>query len=154
MRKFRVLALVIFIHIFIPCLSSELVFASDSVGDQGMGKTEIRSIHYAADHIVEAELTWSGRHRILLTSDQIITLAGMLREVENDDISPYEGPLPKGGPTSINFTLDTNEEFTIILNGRYILFDESQIYQPELSEYVKQVKLTPNSSRYNNTPGL
>ncbi|MBP3966533.1 hypothetical protein [Paenibacillus lignilyticus] len=91
------------------------------------------------NQIESAEIMWLCCNQIPLTKDEINTLVTLLKKVQKNEISPYTGPGPKGGPRRINLYLKSNEQLTFVLNGDGILLGRNQIYLPEIREFVENI---------------
>ncbi|UVI28149.1 hypothetical protein [Paenibacillus spongiae] len=100
---------------------------------------DMRLFSLSADEIKSAEASWGARYRRKLEINEIYSLITMLQRVNKEDINPYNGPSPKGGPFQVTLLLKSNEQFDLTWNGEYILFRENQIFQPEFREFKKQI---------------
>ena len=83
-------------------------------------------------------------YRRTLEINEIQSLVRILHRVNKEDIEPYHGPAPKGGPFSVTLLLKSDEQFTLTLNGDYILCQGNQISQPEFREFKKQFRRSFN----------
>lgn len=74
-----------------------------------------------------------------LSDGEMKTFVSIINRVEENDISEYKGPAPKGGPISFTVILKTKKRVTLILNGDYFLFSEEsanyQVYNPHLGKF-------------------
>ncbi|MCK9859273.1 hypothetical protein CFI03_011830 [Paenibacillus sp. ATY16] len=101
-------------------------------------KTQL--FNFSAEEIQSARLKWLCCYGVLLTKDEIKSLASMLSKINKEDITPYTGPAPKGGPTRFVITLVSNEKVGFVKNGDYLLVDGGKVYLPEFSEFVDQIR--------------
>ncbi|BCG59999.1 hypothetical protein [Paenibacillus sp. URB8-2] len=92
----------------------------------------------SSNEIKSAEVRWGPRYHRTLEFKEIRFLVRILQRVKNEDIKPYNGPAPKGGPFEVTLLLQSNEKFVLTLNGDYILYQGNQIFQPEFCEFKIQ----------------
>lgn len=76
-----------------------------------------------------------------LKSEEIDSLIIMLQKVREEDIKPYRGPLPKGGPFQVNLKTKSNEHFTFTVGvggeGYVLCSPREKVYLPEFNEFMK-----------------
>jgi hypothetical protein len=77
-----------------------------------------------------------------LTETEVHQLITILHNVRIENIQPFNGPFPKGGPTQMTLFLKSGEKISLTLNGSYIIYGENQIYQPEIRQFASQIKTT------------
>ncbi|MGF7036572.1 hypothetical protein J2T17_007646 [Paenibacillus mucilaginosus] len=101
-------------------------------------KTQL--INFSADEVQNAEIKWFCCYGIVLTRNEIITLVKILSKINKEDITPYTGPAPKGGPIRCKITLNSNEEVGFVTNGAYILVGGGKVYMPLFGDFVAQIR--------------
>lgn len=75
-----------------------------------------------------------------LTTHKIDSLITILRKARKEDVKPYLGPFPKGGPFQVILTTKSNEHFTFTagVGGEgYVLSPGGKVYLPEFYDFMK-----------------
>ncbi|KGE19621.1 hypothetical protein [Paenibacillus wynnii] len=102
---------------------------SDETMNLGLFKLSVNDINFA-------EIKWLVNNRIMLKKNEIYILVSLLKGVQEDNITQYKGPTPKGGPARIIIHLRSNKKTTLVLNGDSFLLEGKQVYLPEVNEFI------------------
>jgi hypothetical protein len=93
-------------------VSASIAFADSSPSKAPTSSSDIRVFRLTANEVQTAFVNWGPSFRWLLTRNEIDSLITMLRKASEEDIKPYFGPMPKGGPFQVSLTTKSNEHFT------------------------------------------
>ncbi|MET3849062.1 MULTISPECIES: hypothetical protein [Paenibacillus] len=123
-----------------------LVYGLATIAEASPSKVSQSNSHalvfrLTANDVQTAYVKWGPGFYWTLNSEEIDSLIIMLQKVRKEDIKPYHGPLPKGGPFQVNITTKLNEYFTFTagVGGKgYVLCSPlEKVYLPEFSEFMK-----------------
>jgi hypothetical protein len=84
-----------------------LVSASTAIADSSSSKTppnnsDMRMFRFTANEVQTAHERWGPSIGWMLTRNEIDSLITILRKARKEDIKPYYGPAPKGGPFQLS----------------------------------------------------
>ena len=71
---------------------------------------------------------------------EIESLITILRKARKEDVKPYLGPFPKGGPFQVTLTTKSDEHFTFTVGvggEGYVLCEGGKVYLPEFYDFMK-----------------
>lgn len=111
-------------------------FSEDSAVEQG--NTDVRQL---IQHVINAEtieLRWNVQGRLSLTDKDREKIIAHLMSIEEREIAPFRGPMPKGGPLRVLLNLGSNERDGFIIDGDRILISGYQINAPDLCKFLYQ----------------
>lgn len=94
---------------------------------------------FSAKDVAYGELKWSCCYGGFLTKEEVNELVEVLQHAPKQ-AAPYQGPMPKGGPSRVTIHLTTGTALTFIPNGDYVLHNDSRVLLPELGAFAAKVK--------------
>lgn len=111
-------------------VSAFTAFAESSPSNASSSNSDMRVFRLTANEIQSAHVKWGPRFRWMLTRYEIDSLLTILRKARKEDIEPYYGPMPKGGPFQVGLTTKLNEHitFTVGAGGRGYVFSPGARY--------------------------
>ncbi|WP_169090430.1 hypothetical protein [Paenibacillus sp. PL91] len=121
-------------------VSAFTAFADSSPSNASSSNSDMRVFKLTANEIQSAHVIWGPRFRWMLTRNEIESLLTILRKARKEDIEPYYGPMPKGGPFQVALTTKLNEHFTFTVGtgGRgHVLCPEGKVFLPEFGDFMK-----------------
>lgn len=102
--------------------------------------SDSRVFRFTADEVETAYVKWGPRFCWLLTSKEIDSFITILRKVRKEDIQPYHGPFPKGGPFQVTLLTNSDEQYTFtagVGGVGYVLGLWERVYIPEFDNFMK-----------------
>jgi hypothetical protein len=101
--------------------------------------SDMRVFRLSAGDIKSAQVRWGPSVRWTLERNEINSLIRILRKARKENIKPFNGPFPKGGPFQVTLLTTSNEHFTLTTGGGggYIICPGGKVYLPEFSEFMK-----------------
>ncbi|MBB3128849.1 hypothetical protein FHS19_003524 [Paenibacillus rhizosphaerae] len=114
------------------------VVAESSPSKAFRSNSNAQVFRLTSNDVQTAYVKW-GEFCWTLKSEEIDSFIIMLRKVRKEDIKPYHGPFPKGGPFQVSLTMKSNEHFTFTVGvgGQgYVLFSpREKVYLPGFNEF-------------------
>jgi hypothetical protein len=122
-----------------------LVSASTAIADSSSSKappnnSDMRMFRLTANEVQTAHVRWGPSIRWMLTRNEIDSLITILRKARKEDIKPYYGPVPKGGPFQVSLTTKSYEQFTFTVGAGgegYVLCPGGKVFLPEFTDFMK-----------------
>jgi hypothetical protein len=131
--------------LFVVLVICLMVCASNAVAKSSPSKvspsnSDMRVFRLTANEVESAYVKWGPKVCWMLTSQEIDSLITMLRKVKKEDIKPYSGPFPKGGPFQVSLTTKSNDLFCFTAGAGgegYVLFRGGKVFLPEFHDFMK-----------------
>lgn len=101
---------------------------------------EMRVFRLTANEVETAYVKWGPRFCWMLTAHEIDSLIIILIKARKEDVKPYLGSFPKGGPFQVILTTKSDEHFTFTVGvggEGYVLCEEGKVYLPEFYDLMK-----------------
>ncbi|KRE40003.1 hypothetical protein [Paenibacillus sp. Soil522] len=98
-------------------VSASTAFADSSPFNTPPGSSDMRVFRLTANEVQSVHVKWGPRFRWMLTRNEIDSLLTILRKARKEDIKPYYGPMPKGGPFQVSLMTKSNEHFTFTVGA-------------------------------------
>jgi hypothetical protein len=122
-----------------------LVSASNAIADSSSSKaplnnSDMQMFRLTANEVQTAHVRWGPTIRWMLTRNEIDSLITILRKARKEDIKPYYGPAPKGGPFQVSLTTKSYEQFTFTVGAGgegYVLCPGGKVFLPEFTDFMK-----------------
>jgi hypothetical protein len=119
--------------------------AAQAFGNSIISRPENKGVYYPLfrlhyDEVTSVKVQMGAFWNKTLTIDEMHTLIGLLNKIRKNEIEPYIGPSPKGAALYMTLLLKSGEVMSFIVNADYILHEGIQAYQPEIWEFLKQVR--------------
>lgn len=127
---------VLLVIYFVFCTSTAFADSSNVFPSN----SEMRVFRLTANEVETAYVKWGPRFCWMLTTHEIDSLITILRKARKEDVTPYLGPFPKGGPFQVSLTTKSNEHFTFTVGvggERYVLCAGGKVYLPEFYDFMK-----------------
>ncbi|MDQ6422242.1 hypothetical protein RB620_22705 [Paenibacillus sp. LHD-117] len=120
--------------------SSSTVIADSSLSEARTSNTDTRVFRLTANEVLSAHVKWGPGIRWMLTRNEIDSLITILRKAMKEDIKPYHGPFPKGGPFQVSLTTKSYEQYTFTVGAGgegYVLYSGGKVFLPEFTDFMK-----------------
>jgi hypothetical protein len=137
-------------------VSASIAFADSSPSKAPTSSSDIRVFRLTANEVQTAFVNWGPSFRWLLTRNEIDSFITMLRKASEEDIKPYFGPMPKGGPFQVSLTTKSNEHFTFTVGTGgegYVLCPGGKVFLPEFADFMKPF-ITRRANEANNVGSM
>lgn len=125
-------------------ISSSSVFADSTPSNAPLSENDMRAFRLTSNEIQSAHVKWGPGLQWTLTRNEIESLIKILRTARKEDIKPYYGPMPKGGPFSVTLTTKQNEKFSFMVGvgGKgYILCPGGKVFLPTFQDFMEPFKI-------------